>query len=470
MDQRHGVLALILISAGVLVFYPAGAALAQGVRGGGSAPAQSAPSGPVQVGVMTLQHQSVPVTVELPGRVIASQSADVRPQVGGVIKSIDFKAGQQVQQGDVLYEIDSATYDAQVAVAQAAVQKAQAAETNAQTKLTRSTQLAQTNNLSQSDLQDAQLAETQAQADVASANASLDAAKISASLTKVAAPISGLISDTAVTTGALVTAAQVTALATIRQLDPSYVDLVETSANLLKLRAQLESGTVKGNGRTPGSTSVHLTLEDGTAYDQSGTLTVADFVVSQSTGTFTIRASFPNPRRLLLPGMFVRATVDLGTEPNGFLVPQRAVTFDASGEATAFFVENGKAVSHVLTTAGTSGNNWVVTAGVADGAQLVVDGLQKISNGSAVAPVPVALNDQGVAVDTNGSASSSAVPNGGPPAAAPANGAASSRQSSAVAPTSTASAAPSSPPVSPAPASGVSGSAVEAPAAGASTP
>jgi len=151
-------------------------------------------------------------------------------------------------------------------------------------------------------------------------------------------------------------------------------------------------------------------------------------------------------------------------------VPQRAVTFDASGEATAFFVENGKAVSHVLTTAGTSGNNWVVTAGVADGAQLVVDGLQKISNGSAVAPVPVALNDQGVAVDTNGSASSSAVPNGGPPAAAPANGAASSRQSSAVAPTSTASAAPSSPPVSPAPASGVSGSAVEAPAAGASTP
>ena len=473
MDQRHGVLAVILIIAGVLVFYPAGAAIAQGLRGGGgAAPAQSAPSGPVQVGVVTLQHQAVPVTVELPGRVSASQTADVRPQVGGVIKSIDFRAGQQVKQGDVLYEIDSATYDAQVAVAQAAVQKAQAAETNAQTKLTRSTQLAQTNNLSQSDLQDAQLAETQAQADVASANASLDAAKINASLTKVAAPISGLISDTAVTTGALVTAAQATALATIRQLDPSYVDLVETSANLLKLRAQLENGTVKGNGRTPGSTSVHLTLEDGTAYDQSGTLTVADFVVSQSTGTFTIRASFPNPRRLLLPGMFeLRATVDLGTEPNGFLVPQRAVTFDASGEATAFFVENGKAVSHVLTTSGTSGNNWVVTAGVADGAQLVVDGLQKISNGSAVIAVPVTLNDQGVAVDAGSSAASPPAASGAPGAGTAAS--VSSAPSTALAPaapTPAASSAPSGSAIAPAPASpsAISAPMVEAPTSSAS--
>ncbi|HEX4299071.1 MAG TPA: efflux RND transporter periplasmic adaptor subunit, partial [Devosia sp.] len=155
-----------------------------------------------------------------------------------------------------------------------------------------------------------------------------------------------------------------------------------------------------------------------------------DFVVSESTGTFSIRATFPNPRRLLLPGMFVRATVDLGTEPDGFLVPQRAVTFNASGQATAFFVENGKAASHVLTTTGTNGNDWVVTAGVTDGAQLIVDGLQKVSDGSAVTPVPVTLNDQGVAVDA---AASSAPPASGAPPAAPASSSAPAASASSAA-------------------------------------
>ena len=158
---------------------------------------------------------------------------------------------------------------------------------------------------------------------MASATASLDAAQINADLTKVVAPISGLISDTAVTQGALVTAAQATALATIRQLDPSYVDLVETSANLLKLRDRIDSGAVTRASNTTNATTVHLTLEDGSAYEPVGTLTLADVVVSQSTGTFGIRVTIANPKRLLLPGMFVRATVDLGTETNAYRVPQR---------------------------------------------------------------------------------------------------------------------------------------------------
>ena len=371
--------------------------------------AGAAAAGPVQVGVVTLHPQAVPITTQLPGRVDASQTADVRPQVSGVIKSIDFKAGQQVKPGDVLYEIDDAVYQAQVQVQAAAVQKAEAAVSSAQAQVTRDQELAKSSNISQSDLQTAQVTLAQATADVASAEASLKSAQINESFTSVTAPISGLISDSAVTQGALVTAAQTTALATVRLLDPSYVYLVETSANLLKLRAQFASGTLKGGPRTTGQAGVHLILEDGSAYPQAGSLTLADVVVSQTTGTFSLRATFPNPRRLLLPGMFVRATVDLGTEPSGYLVPQRAVTFDVTGAATAFFAENGKAVTHTLSTTQSIGNDWLVTAGITDGAQVIVDGLQKISNGSAVTPLEVTLDKNGVAqTATSGAAVSTA--------------------------------------------------------------
>ena len=378
-------------------------------------PPPGAPTGPTQVGTVTLHPAAGPVTAELPGRVSASQTTDVRPQVGGIIKTVGFRPGQTVTQGDVLYQIDSATYNAQVAVQRAALQKAQAAQTNAEATLDRDKALAATSTLSQSDLQTAELAVAQAKADVASATASLDAAQINADLTKVVAPISGLISDTAVTQGALVTAAQATALATIRQLDPSYVDLVETSANLLKLRDRIDSGAVTRASNTTNATTVHLTLEDGSAYEPVGTLTLADVVVSQSTGTFGIRVTIANPKRLLLPGMFVRATVDLGTETNAYRVPQRAVTFNSNGEAVALFVESGKAVSHTLTTNGTIANDWIVTGGVTDGAQLIVDGLQKISSGSAVTAVPVTIDAQGVATDAASSASA-----GTPDATAPA--------------------------------------------------
>ena len=188
-----------------------------------------------------------------------------------------------------------------------------------------------------SDLEDARIALVQAQADAASASASLQAAEINLGFTKVVAPISGLISESSVTQGALVTAAQTTALATVRLLDPVYVDLVDTSTNLLKIRAQHEAGNLQGGperGKPSSVTVVHLILEDGSAYSETGELTLANVVVSKSTGTFSLRATFANPQRILLPGMFVRASVDLGSDPNGFLVPQRAVTFNAAGEPT----------------------------------------------------------------------------------------------------------------------------------------
>jgi membrane fusion protein (multidrug efflux system) len=377
-------------------------ALAQRAPHGSQAPG-GAPSGPIQVGVITLHPQAVPITQQLPGRVSASQTADVRPQVGGVIKAIDFKAGQPVKAGDKLYEIDDAAYAAQVDVQSAAVQKATAAVSAAQAQFGRDQQLAKTNNISQSDLQTAQVTLIQAQADVASAQASLKAAQINEALTAVASPISGIISDTAVPVGSLVTAAQTTALATVYTLDPSYVDLVTSSTDLLKTRAQFRAGTLKGAGRPGTVANVHLTLEDGSAYPDAGTLTIANVVVSESTGSFTLRASFPNAHRLLLPGMFVRATVELGTNPKGFLVPQRSVTFNAAGQPTAFFVVDGKAVSTVLTTDGNVGNDWLVTSGVTDGAQVVVDGLQNVTDGATVTAVPVTIDDNGVATATTSS-------------------------------------------------------------------
>jgi membrane fusion protein (multidrug efflux system) len=358
------------------------------------------PAGPVEVGVVTVHAEAVPITVELAGRAVASQEAEVRPQVGGIIKAIDFKAGAQVKAGDVLYEIDDASYEAAVAVARAALQKSDAGVTSAQSKYDRYSKLG--DNVSASDLEDAHIALVQAQADAASATASLQSAQLNLDLTKVPAPISGVIGVSSVTQGALVTAAQTTALATVHLLDPMYVDLVDTSANLLKIRSQIESGTLQG-GPAKAPPKVHLTLENGTAYAQTGELTVADVVVSESTGTFSIRATFPNPDRVLLPGMFVHATVDLGSDPRAFLVPQRALTFDAAGQGTVLVAKDGKAVTRVLATNGSRDNDWIVTGGIDDGDQVIVDGLQKISAGAEVKPIEVTVGADGVIKQNIGS-------------------------------------------------------------------
>lgn len=351
------------------------------------------PSGPVEVGVVTMHPQAVPFSAELAGRVVASKEAEVRPQVGGIIKAINFKDGATVKAGDVLYEIDDASYQAQVNVARATLEKGQAGVTSAQAKYDRYVKLGA--NVSTSDLDDARIALVQAQADAASANANLQAAQINLDFATVKAPISGLISESSVTQGALVTAAQTTALATVRLLDPVYVELVDSSTNLLKIRAQHDAGDLKA-GSEKGPPTVHLVLEDGSAYSEVGELTLANVVVSESTGTFSLRATFANPQQVLLPGMFVRATVDLGSDPNGFLVPQRAVTFNATGEPTVLVAKDGKAVTNVLTTNGSMGNAWIVTGGIEDGDQVIVDGLQKVSAGSEVKPLEVTIDEDGV--------------------------------------------------------------------------
>jgi membrane fusion protein (multidrug efflux system) len=352
-------------------------------------------SQPVEVGVVSLKAQAVPRTVHLPGRAVALATAEIRPQVDGIVQKVVFAEGRKVSQGDALYELDSRKFKAALDSAQAAVKKAEAAARGANLTFERNKQLVKNNVISAQTAEDAETSLLQAQADVESAKADVETATINLDNATIRAPISGIIGKSSITVGALVTANQTDALATIRQLDPIHVDLVDSSANLLRIRDQVQAGTL--GHATQGPPKVTLTLESGRPYDKDGSLSLADVAVSESTGTFSLRASFPNPDQVLLPGMFVQATVDIGETPNAFLVPQRGVTRNAAGEATANFVSaNGKAETRVLTTGVSIGNDWLVTQGVKEGDRLIVDGLQKISDGSMVKPIEVSINADGV--------------------------------------------------------------------------
>jgi len=362
--------------------------------------AGSPPStGPVEVGVISLKSQAVPRSIELPGRVVAYATAEVRPQVDGIIRKVAFKETRAVSQGDVLYELDNRKFQAAVDAASAAVKKAEAATVAAQASYDRTARLAATNAVSAQALDDARSTLLQAKASEEAARADLETAQINLDDTVIKAPIAGTIGVSAVSVGALVTANQTDSLATIRQTDPIYVDLVDSSTNLLRIGEEVKSGRL---GRQPGvAAGVALTLDDDKAYSQQGKLTLAEMVVSQTSGTFSLRSTFPNPDRMLIPGMFVRAKVDLGTMPNAFLVPQRAVTRDNSGAATLYVVSSdGKAELRKITTSGSQGNDWIVVDGVADGDRLIVDGFQKISNGTAVKPVEATIDDDGVVEQT----------------------------------------------------------------------
>lgn len=360
-------------------------------------PAGSPPSRaqePVDVGVVTLTSQAVPFSMELPGRVLASSTAQIRPQVNGIVREKAFREGSEVAAGDVLYRLDDDTFQAALDAAAATLKGAEAVLAGAQNRFERTQRLAESNTASAQSLDDARVELLQAQASVASATAALAAARINLDNTTIKAPISGLIGTSSVSVGSLVTANQQEALATIRQIDPVNVDLMDTAANRLRLRAQVAAGTL-GRDREHRPT-VDLMLEDGSAYPQTGTISLSDVVISETTGSFALRASFPNPRRLLRPGMFVRATVHIGSTPDAFLAPQRAVTRNAAGEATAFFVTGDNKVEARVIDAGRAiGNDWLVTGGVSDGDRVVVDGLQKISDGTAVTPVEVEIDADG---------------------------------------------------------------------------
>lgn len=370
-----------------------GLAGCSGEQQGGSAPPPA--MGPVEVAVIELRSQSVPRSIELPGRVVAYATAEVRPQVDGIVRKVAFREAGRVETGDVLYELDDRKFQSALAAAEAALKRTEAASAAAQITFDRTERLAGTNAVSTQTLDDARSSLLQAQAEEDAAKAELETARINLDNTVMRAPIDGVIGVSAVSVGALVTANQTSALATIRQIDPIFVDLVDSSANFLRIRDEVEAGRL-GRERDA-APAVTLTLENGRAYAEKGEMKLAEMVVSQTSGTFSLRATFANPGRVLLPGMFVRAKVDLGSMPNAFLVPQRAVQRSASGEPTLYVAsQDGKAELRTITTNGSVGNDWIVVDGIADGDRLIVDGFQKISDGAGITPVEATIDENGV--------------------------------------------------------------------------
>ena len=344
-----------------------------------------------QVSVVTLHPQSVAVTAELAGRTTASLTAEVRPQVNGIIQTRVFKEGSEVKAGDVLYQINPASYQAALDSAKATLQKAEAALPSAEAKFDRLQGLVKQNAVSKQDFDDASAALAQAKADVAAAQASVDTASINLAYTKITAPIGGQIDKSALTPGALVTASQETALTTIRTIDPINVDVTASSTNLLNWRQAIKEGRLKFSGP---DVSVKLKLDNGSVYPQTGKLAFVESNVSQTTGTFNLRAEFPNPDRLLLPGMYVRATIEEGVAENSFLVPQRGVTRNTKGDATAMFVnQDGKVEQRTLTVGRNIGNSWLVSSGIKDGDRVIVEGTQLVRAGQDVTGVEVTIDD-----------------------------------------------------------------------------
>lgn len=352
-------------------------------------------AGPVEVGVVALKSSPVPRSAELPGRVVAFATAEVRPQVDGLVRRIAFREGSDVKAGDVLYELDDSKFKAAHAAAAAALRKAEAATAGAQATFDRTEKLASSNAVSAQTLDDARSTLLQAKAEEEAARADLRTARINLDDTVIRAPIGGVVGLSQVSVGALIIENQTDALATIRQIDPIHVDLVDSSANLLRIRDEASAGRLGRPSET--ADTIALTLENDRAYERKGKLSLADMVVSQTTGTFRLRATFDNPDRILLPGMFVRATVDLGSVPNAFLVPQRALSRSAAGDAMVYIASaDGKAELRRVTTGGALGNDWIVTAGVEDGDRLIVDGFQNISDGTGIKPVESSIDERGV--------------------------------------------------------------------------
>ena len=372
-------------------FVAGGLLLALVAAGCNEQKAAAPPQPQAQVSVVVLHPQPVAITAELPGRVSANLIAEVRPQVNGIIKSRVFKEGSEVKAGDLLYEIDPAPYQAALDSALAAQQKAEAAAVNAKIRADRYNELLQRNAGSRQDADDANATYAQAQADVASTKASVETARINLAYTKVTAPIEGRVDKSALTPGALVTANQATALTTIRKLDPINVDVTQSSTNLLRFRAAVDSGKLKFTGP---NVAVKLKLDIGAECKQSGKLEFAEANIDETTGTFTVRAEFPNPERILLPGMFVRAVIQEGIAENSFLLPQRGVGRNTKGEATGKFVTaEGKVEERVLPTRRSIGNSWLVDTGVKDGDKLIVEGAQLVRAGQAVTPVEVSVDE-----------------------------------------------------------------------------
>nr|WP_298724477.1 efflux RND transporter periplasmic adaptor subunit [uncultured Steroidobacter sp.] len=344
----------------------------------------AAPQGTPKVSTIVVQPKPVVLTTELPGRTSAVLVADVRPQVTGILQSRKFVEGSAVKKGDLLYQIDPAIYQATVDSAAAALAKAQANQHTTRLKAERYRELRAINAVSQQDADDADAALLQANAEVASARAALETARIDLAYTRVVSPITGRIGKSAVTAGALVTANQTTALATVQQLDPMYVDVTQSSNTVLQLKRAIAQGQL-GDA----TAKVKLVFDDGTIYPLEGKLQFSDVTVDPNTGSVTLRAEFPNPTGELLPNLYVRAIIEEGTMSQALLVPQQAVSRDATGKPRAYVVgSDGKVQQRELHTERAIGNEWLITDGLQPGDVLVVSGHQKIQPGVLVEATP----------------------------------------------------------------------------------
>ena len=339
--------------------------------------------GPMEVDILTIKQQLVNLAVELPGRTAAYRIAEVRPQVGGIIKKRLFTEGSEVKAGQLLYQIDPDTYQARFDSAKAALAKADALEHSARLKAERYRTLVQTKAVSDQDQVEMEANWKQAVADVAAAKAAVDSAQINLDYTKLTAPISGRIGRSTVTEGALVTAEQATALATIQQLDPLYVDLNQSSTEMLNLKKELSSEQTQHLEKS--QSRVKVLFEDGAEYSQPGTLEFSDVTVNQTTGTVILRAIVANPDQRLLPGMFVRARIDKGQRPNAILVPAVSISRNSKGQPMVMLVNKESVVeARIVQTGQNIGDQVLVTEGLSEGEQVIVAGLQKIKPGVSV--------------------------------------------------------------------------------------
>lgn len=342
---------------------------------------------PVEVGVITVNVKDVPLITELPGRTLAYRKAEVRPQVTGIIEKRLFVEGAEITAGTQLYQIDAATYEVALTRAQAELARAEANLITAKARESRFQGLASAKAISRQDYDDVLAALGQAKADVAAGKAAVETALINLRYTKVKAPIGGIIGKSDVTEGALVTSGQPEILTTIQQLDPIYVDVSQSATELLRIRRLMMDGSLI----TQEAKSVRLLLDDGSIYEHEGLLQFAEVEVNDSTGTVVLRAIFPNPDRLLLPGMFVRAELREGVRAKAMVVPQQGVTRDRSGNATALVVNDANEIEQRQVKISRAIDSlWLVEEGLLEGDQLVVEGLQKVRPSTLVKPVLVA--------------------------------------------------------------------------------
>ena len=362
-----------------------------GCGGRQKSPASSAP----EVGVVPVEPQKVVLTSDLPGRVSPYTIAEVRPQVSGIIQKRLFKEGVDVKAGDILYQIEPAPFQAVFDNAKAGLARATASLPATRSRAQRYKELLADRAVSQQDYDDAASLLEQARAEVEYWKAQLETARINLDFTRVTAPISGRIGRSSLTDGALVTAYQPTSLATIQQLDPIYVDVNQSSAELLRLKRRLESGELSADAQN--GKSVRLVLEDGSRYALEGTLQFREFTVDPATGSFTLRIVVPNPQYLLLPGMFVRAEVQEGIAQDAILVPQQGVSRNPKGEPVGLIVDEAERVQQrMLTLDRAVGNKWLVSSGLSPGERLIVEGMQNVRPGMAVRTVPSELGSAAI--------------------------------------------------------------------------